>query len=466
MVKVITPISSAAPPETAWAYNMDAEQSVLGSLMLDNSAYDGVVDLITENDFFTLDHRLIFRAILGLIESNKPADALTVAEVLQRRNELKELRGGQSYLGVLALNTPSAANIRRYSEIVVERSILRGLYGAARGVMESVTDSRGRDVKDLLDEAQARFMAIRESKRSGRGDFHTTQDLLVDVIEFIDTQHGRYLKGETNFVTGLPTGFTDLDRMTTGLQPGQLVILAARPKMGKSAFSLNIAENSARISGKTVALFSMEMSLRELGMRLVASASQINVQRLATGRVYEGEWPRISTAGGELMNLPIVFNEAGGLTIMELRGLGRRVKRDHGNLGLIIIDYLQLMVGGDSDVNRANQLAEITRGLKLLAKELQVPIIALSQLNRQLENRPNKRPTMSDLRDSGAIEQDADMILFIYRDEVYNADSLDRGMAEIIIAAQRNGPTGKILLNFRADQTRFVNCGGSEHSET
>jgi replicative DNA helicase len=458
MTEAVTPIKQVLSDSPAWGYSIEAEQSVLGGLMLDNTAYDRIADLIKETDFFSLDHRQIFRAIFSMIEANRPADALTVAEFLGRlKGADRSDRTSSAYISTLVLNTPSAANIRRYAEIVVERSVLRALYAAATGVVESVMNSRGREVSTLLDEAQGRFMAIRESKASGRGDFHTSQDVLVEVIEFIDQQYQRHKDGNSNEVTGLPTGFRDLDVMTTGLHPGQLIILAARPKMGKSAFSLNIAENAARATGKTVAIFSMEMSLRELGMRLVASVSQINVQRLATGRLYEHEWPRIATSTGELLNLPLVFNEAGGLSIMELRALARRIKRDHPNLGLVIVDYLQLMVGGDSEANRANQLAEISRGLKLLAKELQLPVIALSQLNRELEKRPNKRPIMSDLRDSGAIEQDADMILFIYRDEVYNPDSQDKGCAEIIIAAQRNGPTGKVMASFRADQTRFGN---------
>jgi replicative DNA helicase len=310
----------------------------------------------------------------------------------------------------------------------------------------------------LVDAAQAAVMSVRESVGKGRGDFHTAAELIRDVGAFVDDQHEKYVKGELQDVTGLSTGFADLNRRTTGLHPGELVILAARPAMGKSALALNISENAARISGKVVLFFSLEMSLRQLGLRSMAAQSGINVQRLVTGRVYEQEWPRVVDALGAFNNVPLVFCELGGLSVTDVRMMARRVRREYGEMALIVIDYLGLMSVFDSRANPATQIAEITRGLKLLAKELQVPVMVLSQLNRDLEKRVNRRPTLADLRDSGAIEQDADIVWFIYRDEVYNPNSDARGEAEIITAKQRNGPTGTDYLKFRGDFTRFSNA--------
>lgn len=440
-----------------WAYHVDSEQSVLGGLLLDNTAYDRIVDVVRESDFFTRDHREIFRVIVRLIEDSKPADVLTVAELMERFGSLDK-SGGQAYLGSLALNTPSAANIGRYAQIVAERSLLRALNAAATGIMAAVRNSRGKAARELLDEAQASVMSIRDATK-GRGDFHMAGELVRDVVNFVDEQHARYINGTLGDVTGLPTGFSVLDRRTTGLQPGQLIVVAARPAMGKSAFALNVAEFSARFSKKTGLVFSLEMSLRELGLRLMSGQAQVSIQRLVTGRVYETEWPRVVEGTARLDDLPLAFCELGGLTVMELRSMARRAKREYGELSLIVVDYLQLMIGGDDGANRAAQLSEITRGLKLLAKELQVPVMALSQLNRDLEKRPNKRPTMADLRDSGSIEQDADLIWFIYRDEVYNPKTEDKGIAEVITGKQRNGPTGVDRLKFRGDFTRFSNEG-------
>ena len=433
---------------------------MLGGLLIDNSAYDKVADLLQESDFFTRDHRTIFRAIFQLIEDNKPADALTVHDVLSRRNEAEQV-GGQAYLGSLAVNTPSAANIRRYGEIVRDRSVMRSLYAAGTNIVDSVRNSHGAETRELLDKAQGAVVSIRERSQKGEAEFTDTRSLMVGVVEFIDGQFQRFRQGLSNDVTGVATGFIYLDRMLTGLHPGQLVVLAARPSMGKSAFALNIAESAAAVSEKSAAIFSMEMSRHELGLRLLAAGARVNMQRLATGRIREEEWPRITDAIGRINELPIIFNETGSLTVMELRAMARRAFRENNGLSVIIVDYLQLMSGTDPRANQATQLSEITRGLKHLAKELQVPVIALSQLNRELERRPNKRPIMSDLRESGAIEQDADVILFIYRDEVYHADTTERGTAEIIVAKQRNGPTGTIYLTFRADHTRFLNHAGS-----
>lgn len=444
---------------SSWGYSVDAEQSVLGGLLLDNSAYDRVCGVVRDSDFFVTAHREIFRAIFGLIEAGKPADVLTVSDRLQALGKLEAV-GGQAFIGSLSVNTPSAANVARYAEMVAERATLRGLFAVARSIGESVRLPGGRSARELLDAAQASVMAIRDSLKSGRGDFHSAGSVVNEVVSFVDEQHQKYLAGTLDFVTGLPTGFTDLDRRTTGLHPGQLVIVAARPGMGKSALALNVTEYASKASGKTALVFSLEMSLRELGLRMVASGAGINVQRLVTGRVNDAEWSRVANAMVSAQDLPIVFCEVGGLSVLELRTMARQAKREFGGLSLIVVDYLQLMIGGASEQNRAAEISVITRNLKLLAKELQIPVIALSQLNRDLEKRSNKRPVMSDLRDSGSIEQDADLIWFIYRDEVYNPNSDDRGYAEVITGKQRNGPTGVDRLAFRGDFTRFANDTG------
>ncbi len=446
----------------AWVYSQEAEQSVIGAMLIDNAAFDRVADLISTDDFYLDRHRAIFRAATELIGSGRAADIITIDERL-RLNSKSGDYGGLAYIAALAAGTPSSYHVRRYAEIVRERAIMRGLYSAARRIQDSIADSKGREIKTLLDEAQAMVMAVGESRMPGRGEFRDLQSLLTEVLQFADDQHERFRNGTLGDVTGLPTGFADLDRLTSGFQPGELILLAARPSMGKSALSLNMAEHAARATKKTAAFFSMEMSNRSQALRILAGNAGVNVQRIMSGRVYEQEWPRVAAAPTKLAGVPIVFNEAGGLTSTELRALARRAKRECGGLCLVVVDYLQLMsADAGSEQNRAAQLSDISRGLKHLAKELNVPVLALSQLNRELEKRPNKRPVMSDLRDSGALEQDADVILFIYRDEVYKPDSEDKGTAEIIVAKQRNGPIGTARLTFRADSTRFFNLAKHE----
>lgn len=445
----------------SWGHSVEAEQAVIGGLLMDNAAYDRIAQLVTAADFFRSDHRLLFTVATDLIGKGKGADVLTVCEQLMRLGKLDEV-GGQAFVGGLALNTPSAANIQRYAEIVAQRSVMRALAAAGARIGELARHTRGREARDLVDEAQSVVMAIRGTVDKGRGDFHTAGQLIREVAEFVDQQHAKYVEGTLGDVIGLSTGFVDLDRRTTGLQPGELIVLAARPAMGKSALAQNIAENSARFSGKPVVFFSLEMSLRQMGLRLMASKAGLNVQRLVTGRVYEQEWPRVAQAMSAFDDVPIVFCELGGLTVLDVRMKARHAARQFGELSLIVIDYLQLMAVFDSRANPATQIAEITRGLKLLAKELQVPVMVLSQLNRELEKRPNKRPNLADLRDSGAIEQDADLVWFIYRDEVYNPSTEVRGQAEIITAKQRQGPTGTDFLRFRGDYTRFDNWAGDE----
>ncbi|MEK7810874.1 MAG: replicative DNA helicase [Pseudomonadota bacterium] len=441
-------------------HSVEAEQSVLGGILLDTSAWDKIADLLSEQDFYRHEHRLIWRHIGRLTEHAKPIDVITVAESLESNAELDKA-GGLVYLGTLAQNVPSAANIRRYAEIVRERAIMRKLVEVGSEIATSAYNPGGRDAGQLLDEAESRVFEISEQGERGRNGFIAMPPLLTQVVERIESLYGR----DASDVTGLATGFTDLDKMTSGLQPGDLIIVAGRPSMGKTAFSINIAENVALETNKAVAIFSMEMGGTQLAMRMIGSVGRLNQQNLRTGRLEDEDWSRMTHALGRLNDAPIFIDETAGLNALELRSRARRLHRQNDGLGLVVIDYIQLMSSpaGKSSENRATEISEISRSLKSLAKELHVPVIALSQLNRSLEQRPNKRPVMSDLRESGAIEQDADLILFIYRDEVYNPDTPDKGKAEIIIGKQRNGPIGKVELTFRGEYTRFENYASSQY---
>ncbi|PIY06356.1 MAG: replicative DNA helicase [Gallionellales bacterium CG_4_10_14_3_um_filter_54_96] len=440
-------------------HSVEAEQSVLGGLMLESSALDKIADLITQDDFYRFEHRLIYRQIVRMSELAKPVDVITVAEALEISGELDKV-GGLAYLGSLAQNVPSAANIRRYGEIVRERSIMRQLVEVGTDIADSAYNPTGRDAAQLLDEAEGKVFQIAEAGARGKQGFMSMPPLLTQVVERIETLYGR---DNTSDVTGTPTGYTDLDRMTSGLQPGDMIVVAGRPSMGKTAFSINIAENIALDSKLPVAIFSMEMGAAQLAMRMLGSVGKLNQHDLRSGKLQDDDWGRLTHALGRLNDAPIFIDESAALSSLELRARARRLHRQHGSLGLIVVDYLQLMSSnaGKASENRATEISEISRALKGLAKELQVPVMALSQLNRSLEQRPNKRPVMSDLRESGAIEQDADLILFIYRDEVYNSDSPDKGKAEIIIGKQRNGPIGKVELAFRGEYTRFDNLASS-----
>ncbi len=434
-------------------HNIEAEQAVLGGLMLDNMAWEKIGDQVSESDFYRDDHRKIYRAILALLDRARPADILTVSEELTLRGELESI-GGLAYLGALAHNTPSAANIRRYAEIVRERALMRGLVQVGTEITESALTPSGRDARALLDEAEAKVFNIAErGARSSQG-FRPLRDPLAEVVERVDEL---YRSGNHDPVTGVPTGFVDLDEKTSGLQQGDLIIVAGRPSMGKTAFALNIAGHVGVDTKLPVAIFSMEMSSSQLAMRLLGSHGRLNQQDLRTGRLKSDDFGRLTRAMGELSEIPIYIDESAALNPLDLRARARRLHRQYGGLGLIVVDYLQLMTASRSGENRATEISEISRSLKALAKELHVPVMALSQLNRGLEQRPNKRPVMSDLRESGAIEQDADVILFIYRDEVYNEDSPDKGVAEIIIGKQRNGPIGTVRLTFLGHYTRFEN---------
>ncbi len=438
-------------------HSIEAEQSVLGGLLLDNAAWDRIADFISEEDFYRFDHRIIFQAIVKLINSSRPADVITVFDFLNAAGKADDA-GGLSYLNALAQNTPSAANIRRYAEIVRDRGVLRKLITAADEIAGNALNPQGKEVKQMLDEAEAKIFAIAEEGSRGAQGFQAIQPLLTQVVERIDELYNR---DHTSDITGVPTGFVDLDRMTSGLQPGDLIIVAGRPSMGKTAFSINIGENVAIDSGLPVAVFSMEMGGAQLAMRMLGSVGKLDQHRLRTGRLIDEDWPRLTHAIQKMNEAQFYIDETPALSSIELRARSRRLSRQCGKLGLIIIDYLQLMAGNSAGENRATEISEISRSMKGLAKELGCPVIALSQLNRSLEQRPNKRPVMSDLRESGAIEQDADVILFIYRDQVYNPDSPDKGTAEIIIGKQRNGPIGSVRLSFLGEYTKFDNYIGS-----
>lgn len=437
-------------------HSIEAEQSVLGGLLLDNAAWDRIADFINEHDFYRYDHRLIFHNIGKLISQAKPADVITVYEQLQASGKAEEV-GGLAYLNALAQNTPSAANIRRYAEIVRDRGVLRQLVTIADEISAGAFNPQGRDVRQLLDEAESKVFAIAEEGARGQKGFLEIQPLLTQVVERIDELYHRDNQSD---ITGVPTGFVDLDRMTSGMQGGDLIIVAGRPSMGKTAFSLNIGEHVAVEQGLPVAVFSMEMAGTQLAMRMLGSVGRLDQHRLRTGRLLDEDWPRLTHAIQKMNDAQLFIDETPALNPMELRARSRRLARQCGQLGLIVIDYLQLMSGSGSGENRATEISEISRSLKGLAKELNCPVIALSQLNRSLEQRPNKRPVMSDLRESGAIEQDADVILFIYRDQVYNPDSPDKGTAEIIIGKQRNGPIGTVRLTFLGEYTKFDNFTG------
>jgi replicative DNA helicase len=435
-------------------HSIEAEQSVLGGLLLDNGAADRIADFLSGDHFYSDTHRLLYNAIMQLIADNKPADVVTVAEALGSINKLDYV-GGMSYLAALVENVPTAANIRRYAEIVHERAILRRLAAAGGEIAESAFHPLGRSVREILDQAETKVFEIAEHGARGQQGFQDIRPLLTQVVERIEFLYNR---DNPSDVTGIATGFTDLDRMTSGLQEGDLIVIAGRPSMGKTSLALNIAEHVALVLKMPVAIFSMEMGATQLAMRLMGSVGRLDQQKIRTGRLTNDDWERLSGALGKLNDAPIHIDETPAMNALEVRARSRRLARQYGGkLGAIVVDYLQLMQAVSDGENRATEISEISRSMKALAKELKVPVLALSQLNRSLEQRPNKRPVMSDLRESGAIEQDADVILFIYRDEVYNPDTQDKGVAEVIIGKQRNGPIGMVRLAFLGENTRFEN---------
>ncbi|MEJ5030156.1 MULTISPECIES: replicative DNA helicase [Comamonas] len=443
-------------------HSIESESSVLGGLLLDNNAWDRVGDVLAEDNFYRHEHKLIFAAMASMINAGKPADVITVYEHLQSIGKAEEV-GGLAYLNQLAQYVPSATNIRRYGEIVRERSILRKLVTASDEIATNAFNQQGKTVDRILDEAEQKIFAIGEEGSRMKQGFQSLDNLVVDLLDRVQEMADNPVD-----VTGVPTGFADLDRMTSGLQAGDLVVLAARPSMGKTSFAVNIAEHVALNEGLPVAIFSMEMGAAQLAVRIVGSIGRVNQGNLRTGKLTDEEWPRLSEAIERLRTVSLHIDETPGLTPSELRANSRRLARQCGKLGLIVVDYLQLMSGSGSAAssdNRATELGEISRGLKMLAKELQCPVIALSQLNRSVEQRTDKRPMMSDLRESGAIEQDADIIMFIYRDDYYNKESNEPNVAEVIIGKQRNGPTGTVKLFFQKNQTRFENLavGGDDY---
>ena len=438
-------------------HSIEAEQSVLGGLMLDNESVASVEDRVSADDFYRHEHRLIFLAITALSSAAKPYDVITVSEWLRDAGQIDKV-GGVPYLAELLDNTPTAANIAAYADIVRSRSVLRRLIRAGTDIADRAYLPEGRTSDELLDLAESQVFEIANQHGRGRQGYRDIKELAAHALERIDI-----LFHQASPITGVATGFTDFDELTAGLQTSDLVIVAGRPSMGKTAFAINIAEYAALQDGHTVAIFSMEMPGEQLAMRMISSLGRVDQHKVRTGKLSEDDWPGLVSAVGLLSEKAKMFiDDTPALTPGELRARCRRLSRDHG-LGLVIVDYLQLMQVPGTKENRATEISEISRSLKALAKELRVPVVAVSQLNRELEKRPNKRPVMSDLRESGAIEQDADLIAFIYRDEVYDEESPDKGTAEIIVAKQRNGPIGTVRMTFLGQYTRFENFAADRY---
>lgn len=442
-------------------HSLEAEQSVLGGLMLDNEKWDRVAEKVVSKDFYSRPHRIIFEATAALLEGGQPLDLITLSEHLERADKLEDV-GGFAYLAELAKNTPSAANIGAYAEIVRERALIRDMIAVANDIADAGYDPQGRTSEDLLDMAESKVFAIAEQRTNDNEGPQSVDTILEKTLERIELLYQSPQDG----VTGVSTGFSDLNKKTAGLQGSDLIIVAARPSMGKTTFAMNLCENAAMDQDKPVLIFSLEMPSEQIMMRMLASLSRVDQTKIRTGQLDDEDWARISSTMGILMEKKNMFiDDSSGLTPTELRSRARRIARDHGGLSMIMIDYLQLMrVPGMQD-NRTLEISEISRSLKALAKELNVPVVALSQLNRSLEQRADKRPINSDLRESGAIEQDADLIMFIYRDEVYNEESALKGIAEIIIGKQRNGPIGSVRLTFQGQYSRFDNYAGPAFDE-
>ena len=439
-------------------HSIEAERSVLGGLLLSADGWDAIAEVVNPSDFYRPDHRLIFRQIAKLAENSEPVDVITVADKLEARGEL-EAAGGLTYLTELAQSTPSASNIRAYATAVRERAALRKLIEAAQQIAESGFNPEGRSSDELIDEAERRIMQISEQgpKAGGPQEVNPLLQAALGRIEELFQSGGD--------ITGLSTGFADLDRMTSGLQPSDLIIVAGRPSMGKTSFAMNLVEHAALAQDKPILVFSMEMPADQLIMRMLSSLGRIDQTRIRNGKLEQEDWPKLSAAVGKLKDVPLLIDDTPALTPTELRSRARRVQREHGQIGMIMVDYLQLMQVAGSGEGRTAEISEISRNLKAIAKEFKCPMVALSQLNRALEQRPNKRPVNSDLRESGAIEQDADVIMFIYRDEVYNEESPDKGVAEIILGKQRNGPIGTCRLAFIGPYTRFENLARGSYAD-
>ena len=454
---------SSADQETAALklppHSLEAEQSVLGGLMLDNQAWDNVSERLVADDFYRYEHRLVFNVMIHLAESGQPMDVVTLSEALEERDQLDTV-GGLAFLAELARNTPSASNIRAYADIVRERATLRKLIRAANQIADSAFSPQGRPADELLNEAERLVFQIAEERPKTGGPIGMS-DLLTKAVDRIDELFN--LKGE---MTGLSTGFRDLDEMTTGLQPSDMVVIAGRPSMGKTTFAMNLVEHAVISSDKPVMVFSMEMPAESLMLRMLSSLGRIDQTRVRTGQLEDEDWPRLTSAVNLLKDKQLFIDDTAALSPNEMRSRLRRVVREHGNIALVMIDYLQLMQIPGFNENRTGEISEISRALKGLAIEFNCPVVALSQLNRSLEQRPNKRPVMSDLRESGAIEQDADVIAFVYRDEVYNPDNPDnQGIAELIIGKQRNGPIGTVHMAFIGKYTRFEDLAPDSYGQ-
>ena len=442
-------------------HSIEAEQSVLGGLMLDNERWDDVAERVVADDFYTRPHRHIFTEMHRLQEMGKPIDLITLAESLELQGQLN-IVGGFAYLAELSKNTPSAANISAYADIVRERAVVREMISVANEIANAGFDPQGRSSEDLLDLAESRVFKIAES----RANKDEGPKNIADVLEATVSRIEQLFQQPHDGVTGVNTGYDDLNKKTAGLQPSDLIIVAARPSMGKTTFAMNLVENAAMLQDKPVLIFSLEMPSEQIMMRSLASLSRVDQTRIRTGQLDDEDWARISgTMGILLEKRNIYIDDSSGLTPTEVRSRARRIAREHGGIGLIMIDYLQLMRVPSLSDNRTMDIAEISRSLKALAKELQVPVVALSQLNRSLEQRADKRPVNSDLRESGSIEQDADLIMFIYRDEVYHENSDLKGIAEIIIGKQRNGPIGTVRLTFNGQWSRFDNYAGPQYDD-
>ncbi|HOF04215.1 MAG TPA: replicative DNA helicase [Syntrophales bacterium] len=442
--KDLDPTIHRIPPQ-----NLEAEQSILGGILLDNQGLNAVMETLTPHDFYSEGNRRIFEAMIKLSERGEPVDLITLSNMLKDQKRLDKV-GGSAYLAGLVDNVPSAANIPHYAKIVKEKAILRGLINAATEILGK-TYAPGADVDTVLDEAEQAIFQISENKI--RPAFFPIKEIVKDSFRTIEKLYAR-----KELITGVPTGFEKVDDLTSGLQNADLIIIAGRPSMGKTAFALNIAQYVGMQMSLPVCLFSLEMAKEQIAMRMLAATAKVDSQRIRKGFLGETDWPRLTTAAGSLSEAPIFIDDTAAITVLEMKAKARRLKAEHG-LGLVIIDYLQLMRSGATKDSREQEISEISRSLKALAKELNVPVIALSQLNRKVEDRTNRRPQMADLRESGAIEQDADVIAFIYRDEVYNKaeDNPEKGMAEVIIAKQRNGPIGTVKLAFLEKFTSFEN---------
>ena len=434
-------------------HSIEAEQAVLGSLMLDNQRWDVVAEMITDRDFYSRHHQLIFSEMHTLVSRGTPIDLITLSESLESKDLLIDV-GGFAYLAELSKNTPSAINVVAYTDIIRQQAILRELISASNEIADNCYSTEGRDSTEILDLAESKIFQIAESRtKQGEGPKNIT-DVLEATLAKIEELFQRPHDG----VTGVSTGFLDLDKKTAGLQRSDLIIIAARPSMGKTTFAMNLCENAAMMQEKPVLIFSLEMPSEQIMMRMLASLSRVDQTRIRTGQLQDDDWARISSTMGLLLEKKNIYiDDSSGLTPMELRSRARRIYREHKGLSMIMVDYLQLMRVPNISENRTLEIAEISRSLKALAKELQIPVVALSQLNRSLEQRADKRPVNSDLRESGSIEQDADVIMFIYRDEVYNEASEHKGIAEIILGKQRNGPIGKVRLKFQGQFSRFDN---------